>query len=137
MKMRCEVIGARPLRATGGRPDKAMVVSAAGRYLRYSGILRVMRRERTRSPTTAAAAWTSMAAIAYVTVELFRSPIDAGTTYLPYLAVGTIAAMATVLALTGRAVAARRVRTGVGASRQAGGGAADATCHQVRGSYEP
>jgi amino acid transporter len=69
-------------------------------FITCAGILRVMRRERVRSPTTAAAAWMSMAAIVYVTVELFRSPVDAGTTYLPYLAVGTIAAMATVLGLT-------------------------------------
>jgi APA family basic amino acid/polyamine antiporter len=75
-------------------------------FITCAGILRVMRRERVRSPTTAAAAWMSMAAIVYVTVELFRSPIDAGTTYLPYLAVGTIAVMAAVLAIT----AARRKR---------------------------
>jgi amino acid transporter len=69
-------------------------------FVTCAGILRVMRRERTRSLPTAAAAWISMAAIVYVAVELFRSPVDAGTTYLPYLAVGTIAAMATVLGLT-------------------------------------
>jgi APA family basic amino acid/polyamine antiporter len=55
------------------------------------GILRVLRREGTRDIPTTAAAWLSMAAIAYVAVEMFRSPIDAGTTYLPYIAVVTIA----------------------------------------------
>ena len=74
-------------------------------FITCAGILRVMRRERMRSPPTAAAAWMSMAAIAYVAVELFRSPVDAGTTYLPYLAAGTIAIMATVLAI---AAASRR-----------------------------
>jgi amino acid transporter len=65
-----------------------------------AGILRVMRREGTRSLPTTVAAWISMAAIVYATVELFRSPVDAGTTYLPYLALGTIAIMAAALAIT-------------------------------------
>ena len=65
-----------------------------------AGILRVMRREGRRSLPTTVAAWISMAAIVYATVELFRSPVDAGTTYLPYLAVGTIAIMAAALAIT-------------------------------------
>ncbi len=69
-------------------------------FITCAGILRVMQRERKRSLPTAAAAWISMAAIAYVAVELFRSPVDAGTTYLPYLAVATIAVMATLLAIT-------------------------------------
>jgi amino acid transporter len=77
-------------------------------FIICAGILTVMRRERVRSPPTAAAAWISMAAIAYIAVELFRSPVDAGTTYLPYLALGTIAVMATVLAIT----AASRRRMG-------------------------
>jgi amino acid transporter len=69
-------------------------------FITCAGILRVMRRERMRSLPTAVAAWMSMAAIVYVAVELFRSPVDAGTTYLPYLAVGTIVIMVTVLAIT-------------------------------------
>jgi amino acid transporter len=69
-------------------------------FITCAGILRIMRRERTPSLPTAVAAWMSMAAIVYVAVELFRSPVDAGTTYLPYLALGTIVIMAIVLAMT-------------------------------------
>jgi amino acid transporter len=69
-------------------------------FIVCAGILRVMRRERIPSLPTAMAAWMSMAAIVYVAVELFRSPVDAGTTYLPYLALGTILIMAIVLAIT-------------------------------------
>jgi hypothetical protein len=49
---------------------------------------------------TAVAAWRAMAAIVYVVVELFRSPVDAGTTHLPYRALGTIVIMAIVSAIT-------------------------------------
>jgi len=49
---------------------------------------------RGRDIPTASAAWLSMAAIVYVANEMFRSPVDAATTYLPYLAVVTIAAVA-------------------------------------------
>jgi amino acid transporter len=69
-------------------------------FITCAGILRVMRREREPSLPTAVAAWMSMAALVYVAVELFRSPVDAGTTYLPYLALGTIVIMAIVLAIT-------------------------------------
>jgi amino acid transporter len=69
-------------------------------FVTCAGILRVMRRERRRSLPTALAAWLSMAAIVYAAVELFRSPVDTGTTYLPYLAVGTIGIMVAVLAIT-------------------------------------
>ena len=48
------------------------------------------------------AAWLSMAAIVYVAVEMFRSPVDAGTTSLPYLAVVTIALVAFGFILTHR-----------------------------------
>jgi hypothetical protein len=47
-----------------------------------------------------------MAAILYVTVEMFRSPVDAGTKYLPYLAVVSIAAVALVFLMTRREVVA-------------------------------
>jgi hypothetical protein len=40
-----------------------------------------------------------MVAIVYVAIELFRSPIDQGTTYLPYVAAGTIVVMTIVLAI--------------------------------------
>jgi amino acid transporter len=69
-------------------------------FITCAGILRVMRRERMPSLPTAVAACMSMAAIVYVAVELFRSPVDAGTTYLPYLALGTIVIMAIALAIT-------------------------------------
>jgi APA family basic amino acid/polyamine antiporter len=71
-------------------------------FLVCVGILRILRRERAREPATAIAAWTSMAAIVYVTIEMFRSPVDAGTKYLPYLAVVSIAAAALVFLLTRR-----------------------------------
>jgi amino acid transporter len=73
-------------------------------FLVCLGILRILRREGARDPATAVAAWVSMAAIAYVTFEMFRSPVDAGTKYLPYLAVVTIAAVALVFLLTHRDV---------------------------------
>jgi basic amino acid/polyamine antiporter, APA family len=71
-------------------------------FLVCVGILRILRRERAREPATAIAAWVSMAAIVYVTIEMFRSPVDAGTKYLPYLAVVSIAAAALVFLLTRR-----------------------------------
>ena len=37
------------------------------------------------------AALLSFAALAYATVELFRSPVDDATTYLPYVAAASIA----------------------------------------------
>ena len=73
-------------------------------FLVCLGILRILRREGAREPATAVAAWVSMAAIIYVTFEMFRSPVDAGTKYLPYLAVVTIAAMVLVFFLTHRDV---------------------------------
>jgi amino acid transporter len=73
-------------------------------FLVCVGILRILRREGARDPATAVAAWVSMAAIVYVTFEMFRSPVDAGTKYLPYLAVVTIAAVALVFLLTHRDV---------------------------------
>jgi len=47
-----------------------------------------------RDAATVSAASLSMAAIVYVAIEMFRSPIDAGTTYLPCLAAASIAAVA-------------------------------------------
>lgn len=73
-------------------------------FLVCLGILRILRREGARDPATAVSAWVSMAAIVYVTFEMFRSPVDAGTKYLPYLAVVTIAAVALVFLLTHRDV---------------------------------
>jgi len=75
-------------------------------FLVCLGILRVLRREGVREPATAGAAGLSMAAILYVTVEMFRSPVDAGTKYLPYLAVVSIAAVALVFLMTRREVVA-------------------------------
>lgn len=69
-------------------------------FITCAGILRVMRRERMRNVPTAVAAWVSMAAIVYAAIELFRSPVDAGTTYLPYLAVASIVILAMVLPIT-------------------------------------
>ncbi len=63
-------------------------------FLVCVGILLILRREGVRDLATAGAAWVSMVAIIYVAVEMFRSPVDAGTTYLPYVAVVTIAAVA-------------------------------------------
>ena len=37
-----------------------------------------------------------------VAIEMFRSPIDAGTTYLPYVAVVSIAAVALTFLVTRR-----------------------------------
>jgi hypothetical protein len=71
-------------------------------FLVCVGILRILRRERAREPATAIAAWVSMAAIVYVTIEMFRSPVDAGTKNLPYLALVSIAAVAFVFFLTRR-----------------------------------
>jgi hypothetical protein len=48
------------------------------------------------------AAVVAMAAIAYVAVEMFRSPVDAGTKYLPYLAVVSIAVVALTFLATRR-----------------------------------
>jgi amino acid transporter len=67
-----------------------------------AGILRVMRRERAFDLATAIAAWVSMAAIVYVAIEMFRSPVDAGTTWLPYLALVTIAVVVITFALSRR-----------------------------------
>ena len=63
-------------------------------FLVCVGILLILRREGVRDIATASAAWVSMAAIIFVAIEMFRSPVDAGTTYLPYVAVVTIAAVA-------------------------------------------
>jgi hypothetical protein len=65
-------------------------------FLVCLGILLILRRERRREIATAGAAWVSMAAIVYVAVEMFRSPVDIGTAYLPYVAVVTIAAVVLV-----------------------------------------
>ncbi len=80
-------------------------------FITCAGILRIMRRERCRSLPTSIAAWLSMLAIIYVAIELFRSPVDEGTTYLPYVAVGSITVIACVLVITSTrcAAAARRV----------------------------
>lgn len=69
-------------------------------FLVCVGILRILRREGARDGPTAVAAGVSMAAILYVAVEMFRSPVDAGTTYLPYVAVTTIALMALLFLIT-------------------------------------
>jgi amino acid transporter len=71
-------------------------------FLVCVGILLILQREGVRDIVTAGAAWVSMAAIIYVAVEMFRSPVDAGTTYLPYVAVLTIAAVALVFITTRR-----------------------------------
>jgi len=71
-------------------------------FLVCIGILRILRREGTRDPATAGAAGLSMAAIAYVTIEMFRSPVDAGTRYLPYVAVVSITVAALVFQCTRR-----------------------------------
>ncbi len=71
-------------------------------FLICVGILRILRREGVREPATAVAACVSMAAILYVTIEMFRSPVDAGTTYLPFLAVASIAAVSLLFVLTRR-----------------------------------
>lgn len=65
-----------------------------------AGILVVMQREGRQEPVVAAAASLSLGAIAYVAVELFRSPADAASTVLPYVALGSIAAVAAWLAVT-------------------------------------
>jgi len=66
------------------------------------GIIRILRREGTRDLKTRGAAWISIAALLYGGTEMFRSPVDAGTTYLPYLAVVTIAGVVLVFLLTRR-----------------------------------
>jgi hypothetical protein len=66
------------------------------------GILRILRREGTRDVATRGAAWISIAALLYGGIEMFRSPVDAGTTYLPYLAVVTIAGVVLAFLLTRR-----------------------------------
>jgi hypothetical protein len=66
------------------------------------GILRILRLEGTRDLVTTGAAWISIAALLYGGTEMFRSPVDAGTTYLPYLAVVTIAGVVLVFLLTRR-----------------------------------
>jgi amino acid transporter len=71
-------------------------------FLVCVGILRILRREAVRDIPTTSAAWVSMSAIVYVAVETFRSPVDAGTKYLPYLAVGSIAAVALAFLVTRR-----------------------------------
>jgi hypothetical protein len=43
-----------------------------------------------------------MGAIVYVAIEMFRSPVDAGTKYLPYLALVSIAAVALTFLATRR-----------------------------------
>ena len=69
-------------------------------FLVCVGILLILRREGVRDIATAGAAWVSMAVIVYVAIEMFRSPVDTGTTYLPYVAVVTIAAVALVFITT-------------------------------------
>jgi APA family basic amino acid/polyamine antiporter len=71
-------------------------------FLVCLGILRILRREGVREIRTAVAAWLSMASIVYVAVEVFRSPVDAGTKYLPYLAAVTITTVALVFLITRR-----------------------------------
>jgi amino acid transporter len=71
-------------------------------FLVCVGILRIIRRERARDVATVSAASLSMAAIVYVAIEMFRSPIDAGTTYLPYFAVASITAVALTFLVTRR-----------------------------------
>jgi amino acid transporter len=68
-------------------------------FLVCLGMLRILRREGARDPVTALAAWGSMMAIVYVTIEMFRSPVDAGTKYLPYLAMVSIAMVTLVFLL--------------------------------------
>jgi amino acid transporter len=63
-----------------------------------AGILVVMRREGRYEPLVAVAACTSFVAIGYAAVELFRSPADAASTVLPYIALGSVAAVALWLA---------------------------------------
>jgi len=55
-----------------------------------AGMLRVMQREARIDAFTALAAVLSIAALGYATVELFRSPVDEATTFLPYVAAATI-----------------------------------------------
>jgi hypothetical protein len=86
------------LERLSGKPCHLLLDRAVLHHL--SGNSAVMRRERMPSLPTAVAAWLSMAAIVYVVVELFRSPVDAGTTHLPYRALGTIVIMAIVSAIT-------------------------------------
>jgi amino acid transporter len=69
-------------------------------FLVCVGILLILRREGVRDIATSGAAWVSMAVIVYVAIEMFRSPVDTGTTYLPYVAVVTIAAVALVFITT-------------------------------------
>ena len=77
-------------------------------FLVCIGILRILRREGIRDMATSGAAGLSMAAIVYVTIEMFRSPVDIGTGYLPYVAVVTIAAVVLVFATrTGEAIPER------------------------------
>jgi amino acid transporter len=66
------------------------------------GIVRVMRREAPFDVPTACAACLAGAALLYVGFELFRSPIDAGTTYLPYFAAATIALAAIAIIVVAR-----------------------------------
>ena len=66
------------------------------------GILRILRREGTRDFVTTGAALISIAALLYGGIEMFRSPVDAGTTYLPYLAVVTIIVVVLAFILTRR-----------------------------------
>jgi amino acid transporter len=85
-------------------------------FLVCAGILRILRREGVREIPTAVAAWLSMAAIAYVAVEVFRSPVDAGTKYLPYLAAVSIASVVLVFLITRRdEIASERAPSGINA----------------------
>jgi amino acid transporter len=67
-----------------------------------AGIVRVMQREGAFDLAALCAACLAGAALLYVGVELFRSPIDAGTTYLPYFALATIALAALAIVLGGK-----------------------------------
>lgn len=54
----------------------------ASYFLVFVGMLRIIRREPTGERFTVAAAWLSMAAIVHVAIEMFLSPVDAGTSHL-------------------------------------------------------
>jgi amino acid transporter len=71
-------------------------------FLVCLGIIRVIRRERGRAPATVGAACVAMVAIAYVSIEMYRSPVDAGTKYLPYLALVSIVMVALAFLTTRR-----------------------------------
>jgi amino acid transporter len=67
-----------------------------------AGIVRIMWREAAFDLPIGSAACLAGAAVLYVGFEMFRSPIDAGTTYLPYFAVATIALAALAIIVGGK-----------------------------------